>query len=111
MRYRYKPVFDGSELIAFAYWNGDCVQHYYIKPFFCVSELPHAPKPSEKQVVIKSLDEITEKDYPQEVQAQLKQWHLGEEAFTDDLPVLKPGIKLEQLREFRNWFRRKAQSL
>ncbi len=108
MRYKYKPVFDGNELIAFAYLNGDCVQHYYIKPFSCVSELAHAPKNGHKQVIIKNLDEITEKDYPQEVQTQLKLWHLGEEALTDDLPVLKQGINLEQLREFRNWFRHKA---
>jgi hypothetical protein len=107
MRYRYKPVFDGDELIAFAYWTGKQVAHYYIKPFFCVSEIPHAPMASDEPIV-KSLDEITLKDYPQEVQARVKQLRLGEESSTDDLPDLKQITKLEQLRDFVNWFRRKA---
>ncbi|RKZ74732.1 MAG: hypothetical protein DRR19_29890 [Candidatus Parabeggiatoa sp. nov. 1] len=52
MRYRYKPIFDGDELIAFAYWTGKNVQHYYIKPFFCISELPRAPIPKNEPVII-----------------------------------------------------------
>jgi hypothetical protein len=68
MRYRYKPVFDGDELIAFAYWTGKQVAHYYIKPFICVSELPHAPM-AEDEPIVKSLDGITLKDSPKEVQA------------------------------------------
>jgi hypothetical protein len=107
MRYRYKPVFDGEELIAFAYWTGKTVQHYYLKAFFCLSEVPRAPIPN-TDPVIKSLDGISLKDYPKEVQSQVKQLRLGSEALTDELPELKNITKLEQWREFINWFRRKA---
>jgi hypothetical protein len=106
MRYRYKPVFDGDELIAFAYWTGKRVAHYYIKPFVCLSEIPHAP--SRRDEHIKSLDGITLKDYPKEVQAKVKNLHLGEESSTEDLPDLRQITKIEQLRDFANWFRRKA---
>jgi hypothetical protein len=97
MRYRYKPVFDGDELIAFAYWTGKQVAHYYIKPFICVSELPHAPM-AEDEPIVKSLDGITLKDSPKEVQAKVKNLHLGEESSTDDLPDLRQITKIEQLR-------------
>jgi hypothetical protein len=107
MRYRYKPIFDGDELIAFAYWTGKNVQHYYIKSFDCISELPRIPI-QKNAPVIKSLDRITIKDYPQEVQTQVKQLRLGSESLTDDLPELKSITKLEQLREFVNWFCRRA---
>ena len=107
MRYRYKPIFDGDELIAFAYWTGQQVAHYYIKPFFSVSEIPHAPMAKDEPIE-KSLDKITLEDYPQEVQDQVKQLRLGQESLTDDLPELKSIKKLEQLQDFVNWFRRKA---
>jgi hypothetical protein len=107
MRYRYKTIFDGDELIAFAYSTGRQVAHYYIKPFFSVSEIPHAPMAKDEPIE-KSLEEITLKDYPQEVQAQVKQLRLGQESLTDDLPELKSIKKLEQLQDFVNWFRRKA---
>jgi hypothetical protein len=108
MRYRYKPVFDGDELIAFAYWTGKNVQHYYIKKsLFRLYETPHAPTVKDEHV-ISSLDGITIKDYPQEVQTQVKQLRLGSESLTDDLPELKSITKLEQLREFVNWFCRRA---
>jgi hypothetical protein len=108
MRYRYKPVFDGDDMIAFAYWTGNNVQHYYIKKsLFRMYETPHAPIPN-NDPVIKSLDGITIKDYPQEVQTQVKQLRLGEESLTDELPELKNITKLEQLRDFINWFCRKA---
>ncbi len=108
MRYRYKPIFDGDELIAFAYWTGKNVQHYYIKKsFFCMYETPRAPIPKDEPV-IKNLDGITLEDYPQEVQAQVKQLRLGDESLTDELPTLKSITKLEQWREFVNWFCRKA---
>jgi hypothetical protein len=104
MRYRYRPVFDGNELIAFAYWTGKSVQHYYIKKsLLCMYETPHAPTRVDEH--IKSLNKITLKDYPEEVQAQVKQWRLGEESLTDELPALKKITKLSQLREFVNWFR------
>ena len=107
MRYKYKPVFDGDELIAFAYCTGKQVAHYYLKPFFNVSEIPHAPMASDEPIE-KPLDEITFQDYPQEVQAKVKQLRLGSESLTDELPDLKSVKTLEQLREFVNWFRRKA---
>jgi hypothetical protein len=107
MRYRYKPVFDGDELIAFAYWTGKNVQHYYIKKsLFRMYETPRAPMP--KDPIINSLDGITISDYPKEVQAQIKQLRLGSEDLTDDLPELKSITLLEQWREFTNWFCRKA---
>jgi hypothetical protein len=106
MRYRYRPVFDGDELIAFAYWTGDCVQHYYInKSFFIQSLLErHTPTVPDKHI-IKSLDEITLDDYPKEVRTHVKQLHLGEEALTDNLPS---PLKIEYMQVFVNWFRRKA---
>ncbi len=58
--------------------------------------------------IVKSLDGITLKDYPQEVQAKVKQLHLGSESSTDDLPDLKQITKLEQLRDFVNWDQSKA---
>jgi hypothetical protein len=106
MRYRYRPVFDGDKLIAFAYVAGERVQHYYInKSFFVQSARSlHTPTVPDKHV-IKRLDKITLKDYPPEVQAHVKQLRLGEEALTDDLPA---QFKIEHMQTFVNWFRRKA---
>lgn len=108
MRYRYRPVFDGDKLIAFAYWTGDCVQHYYVEKSFFVQSLlaPHTPTVEEEHL-INSLDDITLEDYPPEVQAQVKQLYLGEEGLTDDLPELKQA-RTPEWRDFINWFRRKA---
>ena len=108
MRYRYKPVFDGDKLIAFAYWTGNCVQHYYVEKSSFVQSLlaPHTPTLKDEPV-INSLDDITIEDYPPEVQTQVKQLRLGEEELTDDLPELKQA-KIPELRDFVNWFRRKA---
>lgn len=107
MRYRYKPVFDGDELIAFAYWTGTRVQHYYVKKSFFIPSLIDSRAPTvPDRHVIKSLEKITLKDYPEEVQAQVKQLCFGEEALTDELPT---GFKMENMQEFVNWFRRKAQ--
>ncbi|HEW98049.1 MAG TPA: hypothetical protein ENF37_05330 [Beggiatoa sp.] len=109
MRYRYRPVFDGHELIAFAYWTGEQVQHYYVKKSFFVQSLLDSHTPTVPyQHVIKSLDKITLKDYPPEVQAGVKQLRLGQEALTDELPQLKQARTNQELREFVNWFRRKA---
>ena len=109
MRYRYRPVFDGKELIAFAYWTGEQVQHYYVKKSFFVQSLldSHTPTVPDEHV-IKSLNEITLKDYPPEVQKGVKQLRLGQEAMTDDLPQLKQARTNQELREFVNWFRRQA---
>ena len=106
MRYRYKPVFDGDELIAFAYWTGNRVQHYYVKKSFFFRSLidSRAPTVPDKHV-IKSLEGMTLKDYPEEVQTQVKQLRLGKEALTDELP---PGFKIENMREFVNWDQSKA---
>jgi hypothetical protein len=108
MRYRYRAVFDGDKLIAFAYWAGDCVQHYYIEKSFFVQSLlaPHTPTVKDEHV-INSLDDITVEDYPPEVQAQVNHLCLGEEELTDDLPELKQA-RTPELRDFVNWDQRKA---
>ena len=70
MRYKYRPVFDGDKLIAFAYVAGSRVQHYYIdKSFFVLSLFAHHTPTVKDKHVIKHLDKITIKDYPPEVQA------------------------------------------
>ena len=51
-------------------------------------ETPHAPTMKDEPV-ISSLDGITIKDYPKEVQSQVKKLRLGSESLTDDLPELK----------------------